>query len=331
MAAAGDAALLQLPPHLVAEIKRGNVVAFVGAGFSAAAGLPRWTTLLRDVTRQAQGEGLLPDASMVEQLVALVERGTGEALNRCAQVLEDVLGSHVLQRMMAALLHTAPPLSAVMQERLALLSHIPFRAILTTNFDLLVPGPTSFDADRPFREVLRPSSDGVSFGRAVFFTTDAVQQTEAAEAAAAPLARGSNEGSGAVAGPAVAGSRAGASAPLHVSSGSSKADNAPGTSNSSAGSSSGSEAHAPSPLPGRVVFRVPIVQLHGSVGEENTVICTRNSYRRLLYGVPGYATFLRSVMASCTLLYVGFSFSDHYLNELRAEVLSMLEADGLDQ
>ena len=47
-------------------------------------------------------------------------------------------------------------------------------------------------------------------------------------------------------------------------------------------------------------------------------------YRRLLHECPGYATFLKALMSTKTLLYVGFSFTDDYLNEFRSEIVSML-------
>ena len=45
----------EVPPELIAAINRGNCVAFVGAGFSGAAGLPSWKELLNHI---AQGDGV---------------------------------------------------------------------------------------------------------------------------------------------------------------------------------------------------------------------------------------------------------------------------------
>src|SRR5690606_18841177 len=45
------------PRHLSEEIVAGNCVAFVGAGFSAAARLPAWTELLRELAGEV-GESL---------------------------------------------------------------------------------------------------------------------------------------------------------------------------------------------------------------------------------------------------------------------------------
>ena len=71
----------------------------------------------------------------------------------------------------------------------------------------------------------------------------------------------------------------------------------------------------------------PTVKLHGDLGSpeaDDVVVLTRRDYRRRLYADVGYTGFLRSVMATNTVLYLGFSFQDAYLNELRSEVLSLL-------
>jgi hypothetical protein len=69
-----------------------------------------------------------------------------------------------------------------------------------------------------------------------------------------------------------------------------------------------------------------LVKLHGDLGrpEEGKVVIARRDYRELVYENPGYTTFLRAVFSTRTVLYLGFSFNDEYLNELRSEVLSLL-------
>lgn len=75
-----------------------------------------------------------------------------------------------------------------------------------------------------------------------------------------------------------------------------------------------------------------VVKLHGDVakpaGHRPEVVLSRRDYRERLYGTPGYLTFLRSLFAVRTVLYLGFSFTDAYLNELRSEVLALLGHDG---
>jgi hypothetical protein len=47
-------------------------------------------------------------------------------------------------------------------------------------------------------------------------------------------------------------------------------------------------------------------------------------YPRLLYENPDYLSFLHTYLVSHTVLYLGFSFTDAYLNELRSELLTRL-------
>ncbi|MES2643088.1 MAG: SIR2 family protein [Myxococcota bacterium] len=74
----------------------------------------------------------------------------------------------------------------------------------------------------------------------------------------------------------------------------------------------------------------PIVQLHGSLSDggpdvapADHIVFSTQDYRRRLYVESGYVTFLRAVLATCPVLYLGFSFTDAYLNGLRSEVLAM--------
>lgn len=71
----------------------------------------------------------------------------------------------------------------------------------------------------------------------------------------------------------------------------------------------------------------PVVKIHGDVRKPDTVVLTRRDYRRLLYRDPYYREFLRAVLVHHTVLYLGFSFTDAYLNELRSEILALLDYD----
>jgi hypothetical protein len=71
----------------------------------------------------------------------------------------------------------------------------------------------------------------------------------------------------------------------------------------------------------------PVMQLHGSVGREQLVFARRD-YRELLFGNPGYLTILRSLFATKTVLFMGFSFRDAYVDLLRAELLALIERPG---
>ncbi|TNF38459.1 MAG: SIR2 family protein [Deltaproteobacteria bacterium] len=76
--------------------------------------------------------------------------------------------------------------------------------------------------------------------------------------------------------------------------------------------------------------RTRIIKLHGDANgdrDTNPVVLARNDYRKRIYADGRYANFLRTVFATRTVLYLGFSFTDAYINELRSEVLSLIGVD----
>ena len=80
------------------------------------------------------------------------------------------------------------------------------------------------------------------------------------------------------------------------------------------------------------VRRADIVKLHGQIREEgqsdrSDVVLTRAQYRELLFEGSRYSNFLRGILSTRTVLFLGFSFSDAYLNLLRSEILAMLKHD----
>jgi hypothetical protein len=231
---------LHVPVHLVEEIRNNRCVAFLGAGFTGAAHFPTWTTLIQAIADSAKKSDRIPQ-DQYDFLCSLIKKGTGPELDQAMQMLTDALGSDVVADHLRTLFSPSDPLPEEMTRRLDLIKSIPFRAILTTNFDQLLPGPVSTDLERrPFEEILRSSH-------------------------------------------------------------------------------SPSVTHYPSP-----VYDIPVIQLHGRVDVPSSVVCTREAYRKLLNLTPGYATFLRSLMSTYTVLYIGFSFSDQYLNQLRSEVMAMM-------
>jgi len=75
-----------------------------------------------------------------------------------------------------------------------------------------------------------------------------------------------------------------------------------------------------------------IVNLHGLIRKEGQLdrsdaVLTRTEYRELLFEGSRYSNFLRGILATRTVLFLGFSFSDTYLNLLRSEILAMLKHD----
>ena len=220
----------QIPDALIGEIHDGNCVAFVGAGFSASV-IPPWGKLLNDLAARSSAA-----ADVANHVGSLVQKGSAHAFDEAAQVLEDHLGRTTFLDHRASLLTQQD--ESPMAERLSWLRGVPFRSILTTNFDPLLPGSTP--GPDAFRRVLRP--DSYRWWETRYW----------------------GNAKGAV-----------------------------------------------------------TLKLHGDVTERDIVL-TRRDYRRHLYGDPAYTTFLRTIVATTTVLYMGFSFEDAYLNELRSEVLALL-------
>lgn len=73
-----------------------------------------------------------------------------------------------------------------------------------------------------------------------------------------------------------------------------------------------------------------VLKLHGDLDrpEDNPIVLASRGYRVRTHALPGYRPFLRTLFATKTILYLGFSFTDAYVNELRSEVLSILGLDG---
>ena len=229
-----------IPKGLVDDINAGNCVAFVGAGFSAAASLPTWTQLLRGLV---EVDGLDSAVSSYVQDVIAREHPSAHQLDQAAQLLEDSLGRDRFIRRLRKLLH-ADLTTETIKNRVKWLLNIPFRAIVTTNFDPIlngaVPGPEAY------RDILRPRK--FRWWEKAFWD---------------------EQGTGA-----------------------------------------------------------PVVKLHGDLRRpdaESTVVLTRRDYRRRLYEDAGYMTFLRGLLSSNTILFMGFSFEDAYLNELRSQVLALFD------
>ena len=259
------AANYSIPSHLLSEIRNGQCVAFIGAGFSAAAGLPSWGDLLRNIVAKARVDELFQPGGNTEGLIKYLQGLIDSAGNNpenydmCAQILEDELGKKQVSILIKECLKLQSPLPEVMKERLRLLKGIPFKAVLTTNFDLLLHGETPSN-EPPYDTILRFRNQN---------STSAFSQDDFESAD-----HGSSENT----------------------------------------DSKTTDSRMP----------WPVVKIHGCVESPATMVWTRTGYRALINEVPGYIHFLRTLLATSTVLYIGFSFSDGYLNEVRGEVLSML-------
>ena len=238
----------QIDPRLMDAIREGNCVAFVGAGFSAAAGLPQWRQLIRDLAGDATLGARERERELVLSLLDAHPGPSTRELEMAAQLLFDALGEKTFCERLAQTMRKEP-LPEAMRLRLKHVRGIPFRAIVTTNFDPLLPGvPPSADA---YRKLLRP-------GR------PASPWREAIARVALDLA------------------------PLAESTGDAESI---------------------------------VVQLHGRLDDAGSLVLTRSQYRHRLYSDPAYLTALRSLLATSTVLFLGYSLADAYLNELRSELV----------
>jgi hypothetical protein len=234
-----EAVLSRLTETLLA----GNCVAFVGAGFSAAAKLPKWGELLLKIA----GESEL-STQETREIGALVERGSAHAYERAAQMLRDKVGKPRFLELLRG--HMVPTSNPIMEKRLWLMKRIPFRLILTTNFDGLLKG--AVPGRKEYREALR--GDARRWWSAAYVDE---RHEEGAK----------------------------------------------------------------------------VLKLHGDLSataDDGQIVLSSVDYRRRLYNEPSYVMFLRSLLATTTVLYLGFSFEDAYLNELRSEVLATMDDPGLN-
>lgn len=225
--------------ELKAEVWKGDCVAFVGAGFSAAANLPGWEALLREAAEQVPADHR--NRPTILHTLAKEEPSSRE-LEAVAQLIQDATGPAGFREAVSRALIVSDPLTNQYLRRRRLLKQVPFQGILTTNFDPLLPG--HLPSPTGYRTLLRDTPGGPWSSRYW-----------------------------------------------------------PG---------------GPGPT---------VMQLHGSVGTDRLVFARRD-YRHLLFGDPGYLTFLKSLFATRTVLFMGFSFRDAYIDLLRAELMSLVERPG---
>jgi hypothetical protein len=233
-----------VPPRLVDAIVEGRCVAFVGAGFSAGV-MPTWSKLLAelatrlDVPRDEKDDGALGNELLGQQLQQRAER---QAPGSWEPLVKAVLDEHLGKAGEAA--------RADLARRCAAVRRIPFKAILTTNFD-------------PTLQASFGRLDASAYGRLLRHEQG----------------RWWN-------------------APRH-------------------------DGAAPAP---------PVVKLHGDANgdpQRLPLVLGREDYRTRVYGDRNYANFLRAVFSAYTVLFLGVSFTDAYLNELRSEVLHLV-GTGVD-
>lgn len=291
---------LVVPKGLIDAIAEGSCVAFVGAGFSAAARLPGWQALLNGILKEGVEAGKIP-AEKKGQIQELIDKGSSSSLDTAAQIMEDYDApvGKVAQKM----LKVPEPVPEQMMRRLKLLSGIPFSAVLTTNFDGFLPGPPAAHADAraEMQKILRDPA------------LDLVSQLQVQMQQASEMAEKGGEGN----------------------TFKQMIDEvfAPFVEELADEGEEGEEPDEEIEMLEHTMRTVPCIQLHGTVAsdqylEKPGLAFTRRGYRNLLHGDAAYQQFLKSVMSSKTILYMGFSFSDEYINEMRSEIMMMLEQSG---
>lgn len=274
---------------LIRSIVSGDCVVFIGAGFSAAARLPGWKELLTKIVDLGEAHGKLLEGEAQLLRDRLAANATSSVLDRCAQTLEDKMGHALFADAVAEILNQDDKkIPEQMKRRLALLHGIPFSAILTTNFDSFISGVPAASSDAP--AVMRT----ILRARHASMTPRMILRHP-------ELKRVADE---------VLSKHEKAHEERHM---------VMDMSSLAIGKDHGMESD------------VPVMKVHGCLSRkyrtEPGLAFTRMGYRRLLHGNGSYRQFLSAVMACKTVLYIGFSFSDEYINEIRSATMSMIGSD----
>jgi hypothetical protein len=136
----------QPSPDLIKAIEAKQCIAFVGAGFTAPITSLTWKSLLSQMLEQKAYPNFLRK-NLVERYSALQqklakERPTVEDFSLVAQEMQDILGERVFDEFICekCKLNEETVLQPDMVHRIRCLSRIPFKAIITTNYNSLFSG-----------------------------------------------------------------------------------------------------------------------------------------------------------------------------------------------
>ena len=121
---------VRLPSSLVRHLRDGRCVLFVGAGLSAAAGLPDWKSLLESMVTEIENDGAADEGAA--ELRALIEGGK---LLDVADHCRQRLGERRYQELLGEKLRGG---SGDIPEIHRFVTQLPFSAIVTTNYDKLL-------------------------------------------------------------------------------------------------------------------------------------------------------------------------------------------------
>merc|ERR1712194_259160 len=127
---------------LISTIRSGSAVALVGAGFSIPANPMSWSRLLQALLEKTRDTSKV-DEDQYDFINDLIAGGSADSFDKAAQCIEDSLGKNSMQEEMSKLLAVnREAMPRAMQRRIKLFNDIPWRAVLTTNYDLCLEGPT---------------------------------------------------------------------------------------------------------------------------------------------------------------------------------------------
>jgi hypothetical protein len=122
---------VDIPDELIDQIYRGNTVLFVGAGLSAGAKFPRWRELMFRMIDWAEKNNISLNGNK-EEFLKLIEE---KEFLLVAEELRDIMSNELFEKFMRSVFRddTKKPSPAH-----TILPGIPFAALLTTNYDVLL-------------------------------------------------------------------------------------------------------------------------------------------------------------------------------------------------
>ncbi|MBK5124335.1 SIR2 family protein [Burkholderia sp. R-69980] len=66
----------------------------------------------------------------------------------------------------------------------------------------------------------------------------------------------------------------------------------------------------------------PVIKIHGSILDTESIVLTRGDFRKLLFSRPGYRDFLRRLFLDSTVFFYGYSFSDPNVDFLLQDIIA---------
>jgi len=69
----------------------------------------------------------------------------------------------------------------------------------------------------------------------------------------------------------------------------------------------------------------PIVKMHGSASDVDSIVLTRGDFRRLLFAKPKYREFLQRLFTDATIFFYGYSFRDPNVDVVLQQLTSLYE------